>query len=65
MLRKLLSFIFPITILNQKAFISQALEITWMNGKLVLDSKDTNYYYGNLLRILRSGLKSIGFEKIN
>lgn len=65
MLRKLLSFIFPLTILNQKSSISQSLEITWINGKLVLDSKNTNYSYGNLQRILRTGLKSIGFKKIN
>ena len=64
MIKKLLSFIFPITILNQKSSISQALEITWMNGKLVLDSKNTNYSYGNLQRILRTGLKNIGFKKI-
>jgi hypothetical protein len=36
-----------------------------MNGKLVLDSKNTNYSYGNLQRILRTGLKNIGFKKIN
>jgi len=65
MLRKLLSFIFPITILNQKSTISQSLEITWIDGKLVLDSKNTNYSYGNLQQILRTGLKSIGFKKIN
>ena len=65
MLNKLLSFIIPITILNQKSSISQSLEVTWMNGKLVLDSKNTNYSYGNLQRILRTGLKNIGFKKIN
>lgn len=36
-----------------------------MNGKLVLDSKNTNYSYRNLQRILRTGLKNIGFKKIN
>lgn len=65
MLNKLLSFIIPITILNQKSSISQSLEVTWINGKLVLDSKNTNYSYGNLQRILRTGLKNIGFKKIN
>jgi len=41
------------------------LEVTWNNGELVLDSKNTNYSYGSLQRILRKGLKYIGFERIN
>ncbi|QBN17319.1 spermidine synthase [Flavobacterium nackdongense] len=64
MLQKLLSYIFPITIFEQKSTISKSLEVTWANGKLVLDSLNTNYSYGNLQRILRKGLKVIGFEKI-
>jgi spermidine synthase len=39
--------------------------VTWTNGKLVLDSKNVNYSYGSLQRILRKGLKIIGFERIN
>ena len=31
---------------------------------MVLDSKSTNYSYGSLQRILRKGLKYIGFERI-
>ena len=44
--------------------MSQSLEVTWNNGELVLDSKNTNYSYGSLQRILRKGLKYIGFERI-
>lgn len=40
------------------------MEVTWNNGELVLDSKNTNYSYGSLQRILRKGLKYIGFERI-
>jgi spermidine synthase len=36
-----------------------------VNGKLVLDSENTNYSYGNLQRILRKGLHTIGLERIN
>ena len=64
MLKKLFSYIFPITIFEQKSTISKSLEVTWTNGKLVLDSLNTNYSYGNLQRILRKGMKIIGFEKI-
>lgn len=38
--------------------------MTWNNGQLVLDSKNTNYSYGSLQRILRKGLLYIGFERI-
>ena len=44
--------------------VSKSLEVTWNNGELVLDSKSTNYSYGSLQRILRKGLKYIGFERI-
>jgi len=64
MFRKLFSYIIPLNISKQKSNISQTLEITWTDGKLVLDSKNTNYSYGSLQRILRKGLKIIGFEKI-
>jgi predicted membrane-bound spermidine synthase len=64
MFKKLLSYILPITILKQKSTLSQTIEVTWTDGKLVLDSENTNYSYGNLQIILRKGLKIIGFERI-
>ncbi|HEU4497338.1 MAG TPA: fused MFS/spermidine synthase, partial [Flavobacterium sp.] len=57
-------YIVPINIFRQKSAISQCLEITWTNGELVLDSKNTNYSYGSLQRILKKGLKSIGYKRI-
>jgi spermidine synthase len=44
--------------------VSKTLEVTWNNGELVLDSKNTNYSYGSLQRILRKGLKYIGYDRI-
>lgn len=64
MLKRLFSYIIPINIHKQKSSVSKNLEITWANGELVLDSKNTNYSYGSLQRILRKGLESIGFDKI-
>lgn len=64
MLKKLFSYFIPINVFQQKSNISQTLEVTWINGELVLDSKNTNYSYGSLQRILRKGLKFIGFETI-
>ena len=64
MLQKLLSYFIPITIYKKNSALSKSLEVTWNNGQLVLDSKSTNYSYGSLQRILRKGLKFIGFERI-
>lgn len=64
MLKKWLSYLLPINILKKKSTFSKSLEVTWANGELVLDSANTNYSYGSLQRILRKGLKSIGYEKV-
>jgi predicted membrane-bound spermidine synthase len=64
MFKKLFSYLLPIIVFKQKSAISETLEVTWTDGKLVLDSKNTNYSYGSLQRILKKGLKIIGFERI-
>lgn len=64
MIKKYLSYILPIKIHQKKSEISKNLEVTWNNGELVLDSENTNYSYGSLQRILRKGLKYIGFKRI-
>jgi spermidine synthase len=64
MFKKLLSYFIPMNIYQRKSAFSKNLEITWNNGQLVLDSENTNYSYGSLQRVLRKGLKTIGFEKV-
>lgn len=64
MFKKYLSYLIPINVAKQPSSISQTLEVSWNNGELVLDSKNTNYSYGSLQRILRKGLKYIGFDRI-
>jgi spermidine synthase len=64
MLAKLFSYFIPINVFKKNSLISKSLEVTWNNGELVLDSKNTNYSYGSLQRILRKGLKYIGFDRI-
>jgi len=64
MLYKLLSYIFPINLYKTDSEISGSLEISLHNGKMLLDSQNTNYSYGSLQRILRFGLQKIGFKKI-
>jgi spermidine synthase len=64
MLKKFLSYFIPVIIHQKKSGISKNLEVTWNNGQLVLDSKNTNYSYGSLQRILRKGLNYIGYDRI-
>lgn len=64
MFAKFFSYFIPINIVKKNSGVSSTLEVTWNNGELVLDSKNTNYSYGSLQRILRKGLKYIGFERI-
>lgn len=63
-IKKFLSYIIPIKIHQKKSEINNNLEITWNNGQLVLDSKNTNFSYGSLQKVLQFGLQSIGFQKI-
>ena len=64
MIRKLFSYFIPINVYRKNSAVSKSLEVTWNNGELVLDSKSTNYSYGSLQRILRKGLRYIGFDRI-
>jgi len=64
MVKRILSYLLPIKIYQRKSSFSKNLEVTWNNGQLVLDSKNTNYSYGSLERILRKGLLYIGFDRI-
>ena len=64
MIKRLLSFLLPIKIHQKKSVYSKNLEVTWNNGYLVLDSETTNYSFGSLQRVLKKGLKYIGYERI-
>ncbi|SHL83741.1 spermidine synthase [Flavobacterium xanthum] len=64
MIKKIFSYFIPIKIYETKSVLSKSIEVTWANGELVLDSENANYSYGSLQRILRLGLKNIGYEKI-
>lgn len=64
MISKLVSYFFPVPYKRIPSKVSTKLELNWSKGKLVLDTKNTNYSYGNLEKILRKGLQYIGFKKI-
>jgi len=60
----LLSYLYPIT-KTIKSEYSGTLEITWYNGKKHLNTKNANYSYGSLQRILKFGLDKIALNKVN
>ncbi|RUT68163.1 spermidine synthase [Flavobacterium cupreum] len=64
MIQKIFSYLIPIKIFKKKSARSKVIEVTWANGELVLDSENTNYSYGSLQRILRYGLRTIGYKNI-
>lgn len=64
MIQKLFSYLYPIKIFKKNSARSKTIEVTWTNGELVLDSENTNYSYGSLQRILRYGLRNIGYDKV-
>lgn len=64
MIKQLLSYFLPIKIYETQSTFSSNLEVTWNNGKLVLDSKHTNYSYGSLEKVLRKGFQQIGYTTI-
>lgn len=63
-MKGLLSYIYPISKTFTSAY-SGILEITWYNGKKHLNSKNANYSYGSLQRILKFGIDQIDLSKVN
>lgn len=61
---RLLSYLYPITKKIHSEF-SGNLEITWYNGKKYLNTKNANYSYGSLQKILKFGLEHIDVSKVN
>lgn len=63
-MKRLLSYIYPVTKTIESKY-SGALEITWYNGKKHLNSKNANYSYGSLQRILKFGIEKVDLKKVN
>ena len=58
---RLLSYFYPIT-KKIKSEHNGTVEITWYNGKKQLNTKNGNYSYGSLQKILKIGLKNINLN---
>lgn len=57
-MKKFLSYVWPVT-KQINSTINGTLEITWFNGKKLLDSENANYSYGPLEEVLTYGLSKI------
>nr|WP_317632855.1 methyltransferase domain-containing protein [uncultured Flavobacterium sp.] len=63
-LSRIASFVYPIRYKTVYSEFSGNLELTWYNGKLLLDTENTNYSYGNLQRVLDKAINKINSEII-
>lgn len=64
MFKKILSYFYPVTVYKTSSTISKTLEVTLYNGKTLLNTKNTNYSYGSLQKVLKKGLSEIGIHEI-
>jgi len=62
-LKKILSYLWPIT-RRYSSKINGLLEVTYIDGKKVLDSKNANYSYGQLQKVLEFGVEKIDLNGI-
>jgi predicted membrane-bound spermidine synthase len=62
-MKKFLSYFWPTT-RRFSSEINGILEVTYINGKKVLDTKNANYSYGSLQKILEFGLKKIDLKSV-
>jgi len=62
-MQKWLSYIYPV---GQKitSKYNGVLEVTWYNGKKMLNTKNANYSYGSLQKILKIGLGEIELSAV-
>ena len=61
MLKKFISYFYPLTRKVESQYNGK-LELTVVNGRKVLDTKNTNYSYGSLQRVLKYSLEQINLE---
>jgi len=62
-MKRILSYLFPIQLKKYNSSINGQIEVNLFNGKKMLDTSNSNFSYGSLQRILRYGIKKIGFNK--
>ena len=62
--KKIASYIYPIKLTEIPSDRSGSLEITLVNGKLVVDSENDNYSYGSLQKVLKKAYASYTTQNV-
>mgnify|MGYP001039951829 CR=1 FL=1 len=63
-LKKLLSYLYPIKEKTIPSSLNGVFEVTWENGKKVLNTKNANYSYGSLHKVFQKALKEIDLSTL-
>jgi spermidine synthase len=63
-MKKWLSYLWPISSKRQSEY-NGTLEISWINGKKLLNSAGANYSYGTLQKVLEFGLQKINLSGVH
>lgn len=63
-MKRILSYFWPVTTYIDSKYNGK-LELTWMDGKKILDGPNSNYSYGSLQRILEYGLSQVYSDSIS
>jgi len=61
--RKMISYIFPLSYVYDSDY-SEELEVHYWRGKKMLNTKNANYSYDSLQKVLETGLKKISLENV-
>jgi len=64
-IKRILSHFFPYTIEKRNGEIDQSLEISFVNGHYVLNSKDVNYSYGGLHKAFQYTFRKLDIRSFN
>jgi len=62
-MKKILSYIWPTT-RRFSSEINGTLEVTYINGRKILDTSNANYSYGSLQKILEIGLTKVNLKSV-
>lgn len=65
MLEKIKSYFGPVTLKTVQSQYNGPLDLVMLEGKILLDSKHTNYSYGSLERVLEYGIKRTNLIQAN
>lgn len=57
--KKYLSYLYPLVIQRETSDHGYQLEVTWENGRLVLNTDKANYSFGSLHKVFRKTFKAI------